>query len=252
MWEGCGKGGPRHAPQEGMAAPASVTVSVSDSRKGFPPTPKEPRPRTLHHAPPTSPPTSSRHHGLRGTTTVSPWPRGREQPPPPPAQRPDAATGADHAPTGLVEPGGLVKLLWPCCSQRAAVQTPAAGKPGPSLPRPRSGLPERRRQLPCRHQATQRYAARGGTPPPEHRQPRITAAGTTRDFPGDGDGRGQKGGGGARVGAPWNHPGGATRGRSVFLHMHLSFWHALSIAIPLLCDYGHIISHQSKQNNFVI
>jgi hypothetical protein len=31
MWEGCGKGEPRRAPQEGMAVPASVTASVSDN-----------------------------------------------------------------------------------------------------------------------------------------------------------------------------------------------------------------------------
>jgi hypothetical protein len=206
-------------------APASVTSSVSDNRKKFLPTTKEPRPRTLHHAPPTSPPTSSRHHGLRGTTTVSPWPRGREQPPPPPAQRPDAATGADHAPTGLVEPGGLVKLLWPCCSQRAAVQTHAAGKPGPSLPRPRSGLPERRRQLPCRNAATKPPNA---TQPEEARRRQNTVNRGSPPpaplgiFPATGGGRR------VEVELGLGHPGitwGSDSRTKRFLHMHLFFWH---------------------------
>jgi hypothetical protein len=69
---GAEKRGTPDALQEGMAAPKGVTASVLACRQGFLLTPKKTTHPTLQCTPPSSPPTSSRHHDLAITTAVSP------------------------------------------------------------------------------------------------------------------------------------------------------------------------------------
>jgi hypothetical protein len=146
---------------------------------------------------------------------------------------------------------------------------------GPKGP---TGLAERRAPaslVPRRHQGTQCFTTRGGTPLPEHRQPRSTAAypqatlgeekhkvekrplapsGICSEAPTGGGsvGRVEEKGWGAL-----ESPGEAIRGRSLFFrddvhmyidqcttlllcikHTHAPFLFALSIAITLLCDHA--------------
>jgi hypothetical protein len=91
--------------QEGMAAPVGVTASVPAIRQGFLPTPKKPRPPTLHRAPPKlvahqlAPPRSCNHHrrlivnkvarptgprrDIQERGAARQWTHRRAQPPPP-------------------------------------------------------------------------------------------------------------------------------------------------------------------------
>ena len=143
--------------QEGTAAPTSVTASVPARPTRISPTTNQPRPQTIHPAPPNTPLTNLRHHGRAVSIAVSPWqtkrdrrkqddatgnqerqhqqPRGRGHPPPPPAGSGRTQhRGKPGHPWPSRARTGLAKPPSPRCRTRATVATTPRTSHAPDPP----------------------------------------------------------------------------------------------------------------------